>query len=94
MWYRTMTAILLRRERGRNKAEKYAVLVVTPPPPPLQREVTFQKGGCNDARVRYIHVYMYVHVPIYHSLLMSFDLLDVMRSFSLLKNLINNSLGH
>ena len=30
----------------------YAVLVVTPPPP-LQREVTFQKGGRNDARVRY-----------------------------------------
>ena len=52
MWYRTMTAILLRRERGRNNAEMYAVLVVTPPPP-LQREVTFQKGGRNDARVRY-----------------------------------------
>ena len=34
MWYRTMTAILLRRERGRNNAEMYAVLVVTPPPPP------------------------------------------------------------
>ena len=54
MWYRTMTAILLRRERGRNNAEMYAVLVVTPPPPPLQREVTFQKGGRNDARVRYM----------------------------------------
>ena len=58
MWYRTMTAILLRRERGRNNAEIYAVLVVTPPPPPppppLQREVTFQKGGRNDARVRYM----------------------------------------
>ena len=53
VWYRTMTAILLRRERGRNNAEMYAVLVVTPPPP-LQREVTFQKGGRNDARVRYI----------------------------------------
>ena len=55
MWYRTMTAILLRRERGRNNTEMYAVLVVTPPPPPppLQREVTFQKGGRNDARVRY-----------------------------------------
>ena len=50
MWYRTMTAILLRRKRGRNNAEVYAVLVVTPPP--LQREVTFQKGGRNDARVR------------------------------------------
>ena len=47
-----MTAILLRRERGRNNAEIYAVLVVTPAPP-LQREVTFQKGGRNDARVRY-----------------------------------------
>ena len=58
VWYRTMTAILLRRERGRNNAEMYAVLVVTPPPPPppppLQREVTFQKGGRNDARVRYL----------------------------------------
>ena len=57
--YRTMTAILLRRERGRNSAEMYAVLVVTPPPPPpppLQREVTFQKGGRNDMRVRYMHV--------------------------------------
>ena len=32
VWYRTMTAILLRRERGRNNAEMYAVLVVTPPP--------------------------------------------------------------
>ena len=52
VWYRTMTAILLRRERGRNNAEVYAVLVVTPPP--LQREVTFQKGGRNDARVRYM----------------------------------------
>ena len=62
MWYRTMTAILLRRERGGggggggNNAEIYAVLVVTPPPPTLQREVTFQKGGRNDARVRYIQV--------------------------------------
>ena len=54
VWYRTMTAILLRRERGRNNAEMYAVLVVTPPPP-LQREVTFQKGGRNDARVRYMY---------------------------------------
>ena len=44
VWYRTMTAILLHRERGRNNAEIYAVLVVTPPHP-LQREVTFQKGG-------------------------------------------------
>ena len=53
VWYRTMTAILLRRERGLNNAEMYAVLVVTPSPP-LQREVTFQKGGRNDARVRYL----------------------------------------
>ena len=56
MWYRTMTAILLRRERGRNNAAVYAVLVVTPPPP-LQREVTFQKGGRNDTRVRYTYVH-------------------------------------
>ena len=52
--YRTTTAILLHRERGRNNAEMYAVLVVTPPPP-LQREVTFQKGGRKDTRVRYLH---------------------------------------
>ena len=50
-----MTAILLRKERGRNNAEMYAVLVVTPPPP-LQHEVTFQKGGRNDVRVRYTYV--------------------------------------
>ena len=62
MWYRTMTAILLRRERGRNNAEMYAVLVVTPPPP-LQREVTFQKGGRNDARVRYMHMYCLCSLP-------------------------------
>ena len=53
VWYRTMTAILLGRERGRNNAEILYVLVVTPPPP-IQREVTFQKGGRNDARVRYM----------------------------------------
>ena len=47
-----MTAILLRRERGRNNAEIYSSRCYAPPPP-LQREVTFQKGGRNDARVRY-----------------------------------------
>ena len=58
-----MTAILLRRERGRNNAEMYAVLVVTPPPP-LQREVTFQKGGRNDARVRYMRISMHATVDV------------------------------
>ena len=48
-WYRTMTAILLRRERGRNNAEQFSLLR-PPPPPPLQREVTFQKGGRGTTR--------------------------------------------
>ena len=45
------TAILLRRERGRNNAEMLQFSLLRPPP--LQRAVTFQKGGRNDARVRY-----------------------------------------
>ena len=52
LWYRTMTAILLRRERGRNNAEMYAVLVVTPPPL-FSAKLRFKRGGRNDARVRY-----------------------------------------
>ena len=50
-----MTAILLRRERGRNNAEIIIIIMQFSllRPPPLQREVTFQKGGRNDARVRY-----------------------------------------
>ena len=45
VWYRTMTAILLRRERGRNNAEMYAVLVVTPPPPLFSAKLRFKRGG-------------------------------------------------
>ena len=44
VWYRTMTAILLRRERGRNNAEMYAVLVVTPPPL-FSAKLRFKRGG-------------------------------------------------
>ena len=44
VWYRTMTAILLRRERGRNNAEIYAVLVVTPPPL-FSAKLRFKRGG-------------------------------------------------
>ena len=44
MWYRTMTAILLRRERGRNNVEMYAVLVVTPPPL-FSAKLRFKRGG-------------------------------------------------
>ena len=39
-----MTAILLRRERGRNNAEMYAVLVVTPPPL-FSAKLRFKRGG-------------------------------------------------
>ena len=38
----TMTAILLRRERGRNNAEMYAVLVVTPL---FSAKLRFKRGG-------------------------------------------------
>ena len=44
VWYRTMTAILLRRERGRNNAEMYAVPVVTPPPL-FSAKLRFKRGG-------------------------------------------------
>ena len=44
VWYRTMTAILLHRERGRNNAEMYAVLVVTPPPL-FSAKLGFKRGG-------------------------------------------------
>ena len=43
VWYRTMTAILLRRERGHNNAEMYAVLIVMPPPSSARSYVS--KGG-------------------------------------------------
>ena len=39
-----MTAILLRRERGRNNVEIYAVLVVTPPPL-FSAKLRFKRGG-------------------------------------------------
>ena len=62
VWYRTMTAILLRRERGRNNAEIYAVLVVTPPPL-FSAKLRFKRGGVttredgNERRRKIINVH-------------------------------------
>ena len=61
LWYMTVLAMLLRRGGGHNNAEMYAVVVVTPHPPPLPCEITFQKGGCNNARVRYVCVCVCMH---------------------------------
>ena len=53
VWYRTMTAILLRIGSGGVTTQRCMQFSLLRPPPPLQSEVTFQKGGRNDARVRY-----------------------------------------
>ena len=47
VWYRTMTAILQRRERGRNNAEMYicSSRCYAPPPPPSSARSYVSKGG-------------------------------------------------